>query len=88
MLLDVLLGAVDAAIVVSNDSDVKFPIEQARHRVPVGTVNPSPNRLAGDLKGDPTTGAGRHWWRQLAADDVVAHQLPDPTGGFRRPNGW
>ncbi|MGL5861556.1 MAG: NYN domain-containing protein [Phycicoccus sp.] len=88
LLLDVLMGTVDAVILVSNDSDLKFPVEQARQRVPVGTVNPSPNRLAGDFKGDPTAGAGRHWWRQLAADDVTANQLPDPAGGFRRPIGW
>lgn len=88
LLLDVLTGAVDAAIVISNDSDLRFPIEEARQRVPVGTVNPSPNRLAGDLKGIATAGAGRHWWRQLAAGDVIVHQLPDPAGGFRRPVGW
>ncbi|MGL4744520.1 MAG: NYN domain-containing protein [Dermatophilaceae bacterium] len=88
LLIDVLKGTVDAAIVVSNDSDVKLPIEQARRHVPVGTVNPSANRLAGDLKGKPTDGVGRHWWRQLAADDVAANQLPDPAGGFRRPIDW
>lgn len=80
--------AIDAAIVISNDSDLRFPIEEARRRVPIGTVNPSANRLAGDLKGSATAGAGRHWWRQLIAGDVIAHQLPDPAGGFRRPSGW
>lgn len=88
LLLDVLTGAVEAALVISNDSDLRFPIEEARRRVPVGTVNPSPNRLAGDLKGIATAGAGRHWWRQLAASDVIAHQLPDPAAGYRRPPGW
>lgn len=88
LLLDVLTEAVDAAIVISNDSDLRFPIEEARRRVPVGTVNPSPNRLAGDLRGVATAGAGHHWWRQLAASDVIAHQLPDPAGRFRRPVGW
>ena len=88
LLLDELTGAVDAAMVISNDSDLRFPIEEARRRVPVGTVNPSINRLAGDLKGTATAGAGRHWWRQLAAGDVIAHQLPDLAGGFHRPEGW
>jgi hypothetical protein len=31
---------VDAAIVVSNDSDLRFPLVEARQRVPIGTVNP------------------------------------------------
>ena len=88
LLVDILSGGVDAAIVISNDSDLRFPIEEARRRVPVGTVNPSPSRLAGDLKGNASAGAGRHWWRQLAVGDVTAHQLPDPAGGFRCPPGW
>ena len=88
LLLDVLTDAVDAAIVISTDSDLRFPLEEARRRVPVGTVNPSPNRLAGDLKCDAAAGAGRHWWHQLAASDVTAHQLPDPAGGYHRPPGW
>jgi hypothetical protein len=88
LLLDVLTDAVDAAIVISNDSDLRFPVEEARRRVPVGTVNPSPSRLAGDLKGSATAGAGRHWWRQLAGADIIAHQLPDPAAGFHRPPDW
>lgn len=87
LLVDVLSGAVDAGIVISNDSDL-FPIKEARRRVPIGTVNPSSNRLAGDLKGNPTAGAGRHWWRQLSASDVTSSQLPNPAGGFHRPPGW
>src|SRR5262249_56463372 len=58
LLLDVLGGAIDGALVVSNDSDLRFPLEQARRHVPVGVVNPSRNYLAGDLRGEPTAGAG------------------------------
>jgi uncharacterized LabA/DUF88 family protein len=88
LLLDVLGGAVDAAIVISNDSDLRFPIQQARERVPVGTVNPSSGRLAGALKGGPGDGVGRHWWHQLTEADIRGHQLPDPCGGFRKPDPW
>lgn len=88
LLVDVLTQRVDAVVVVSNDSDLRFPIQFARHRVPVGVVNPSPSRLAGALRGEPDTGVGRHWWRQLTAADLKAHQLPDPTGGYRKPEGW
>lgn len=41
LLLDVLNGGVDAAIVISNDSDLRLPILEARSRVPVGLVNPT-----------------------------------------------
>ena len=88
LLLDVLSAAVDAAIVISNDSDLRFPVQEARRRVPVGTVNPSRAFLAGALRGKPTDGAGRHWWRQLTVGDYTAHQLPDPVGSYVRPPGW
>ena len=66
LLLDVLGGAVDGVLVISNDSDLRFPVEQARLHVPVGIINPSHNYLAGDLRGLPADGAGGHWWARLA----------------------
>ena len=88
LLLDVLSADVDAALVISNDSDLRFPVEQARLRLPVGVVNPSRNYLAGDLRGDPSAGAGRHWWARLSPSDLNGHQLPDPVGSYHRPAGW
>lgn len=88
LLMDVLTGTVDGAMIISNDSDLRFPIEQARERVPVGVVNPSPNHLAGALRSEPGVGAGRHWWTRLTAADLKEHQLPDPAGRYRRPEGW
>jgi hypothetical protein len=88
LLLDVLGGGVDGALVISNDSDLRFPVEQARRHVPVGVVNPSRNYLAGDLRGVPTAGAGGHWWTRLTCGDLKSHQLADPAGRYRRPAGW
>jgi hypothetical protein len=88
LLLDVLQDSIDAAIVISNDSDLRFPIQEARERVHVGTINPSSAWLAGDLKGKPTDGVGKHWWLQLVADDLRAHQLPDPCGRYTKPPPW
>jgi len=88
LLLDVLGGTIDGALVISNDSDLRFPIEQARLHVPVGVVNPSRNYLAGDLRGAASAGAGRHWWTRLTSADMRSHQLPDPVGPYRRPVGW
>jgi len=36
LLVDVLTGVVDAAVVVSNDSDLEFPVFYARTRVAAG----------------------------------------------------
>jgi hypothetical protein len=88
LLIDVLEGSIEAAIVISNDSDLRLPIQQARSRVPVGTVNPSPAWLAGDLKGRTTDGVGKHWWLQLEAKDLRAHQLSDPCGRYTKPTPW
>lgn len=88
LLLDVLRGDVDAAVVVSNDSDLRFPIEQARQLVPIGLVNPTPSQTAGALRASTATGAGRHFWRKLSVSDFCSHQLPNPAGGYTSPTGW
>ncbi|MGI5286125.1 NYN domain-containing protein [Nonomuraea polychroma] len=88
LLLDVFTDAIDAAVVISNDSDLRFPIEQARQRVPVGLVNPSRNYLAGALRGQASDGVGRHWWYQLSAADLAKCQLPVTVGAYTRPPGW
>jgi hypothetical protein len=88
LLLDVLRGAVDGALVISNDSDLRLPVAEARAHVPVGLVNPSRNYLAGDLRGVAGEGAGRHWWARLTCADLKKHQLSDPAGRYRRPDEW
>ncbi len=88
LLVDVLTKRVDAAIVISNDSDLQFPISYARTKVPVGLINPSRNYLAGALRGQPSDGVGNHWWQRMSAEDLRASQLPDPVGTFARPAGW
>ncbi|MEN3358298.1 MAG: hypothetical protein V7637_2280 [Mycobacteriales bacterium] len=88
LLHDVLTGRVDAAIVISNDSDLALPLRLARQRVPVGLLNPSPKPLAVRLRGRPDDGAGRHWWRALRPADFQRHQLPPVVAGLHRPAGW
>lgn len=88
LLRDVLTGAVDAAVVITNDSDLGVPLRMAREVVPVGTINPQRGFLAGSLRGTSTDGVGRHWWRQLSAQDFFSHQLPNPVGECRKPRGW
>lgn len=88
LLIDILEQRIDAAIVISNDSDLGFPVTQARQRVPVGMVNPTKNQTAGKLRGLPSDGVGNHWWHQLSPADFQACQLPDPAGGVPKPTPW
>jgi hypothetical protein len=88
LLVDVLTNRIDAAVVISNDSDLRFPVQFARARVPLGLVNPTTNQLAGALRDQPGSGVGRHWWHRLTDVDIRSHQLPDHAGSWRRPAGW
>lgn len=89
LLLDVLSQQVDAAIVISNDSDLAFPIREARKRVPVGVVNPRhTGHTAGDLRCDAKYGVGNHWWDRLGPADFFGSQLASPAGRYTKPSGW
>lgn len=88
LLLDALDGNIDAAVVISNDSDLEFPIREIRERLPVGTVNPTKGFPAGRLNGAPADGVGGHWWHQLSAAELMAAQLPHQVGTLRKPSGW
>jgi uncharacterized LabA/DUF88 family protein len=88
LLIDVLSGDVDAAVVISNDSDLAYPLAEARRRVPVGTVNPTTNYRAGRLAGTPSGGVGNHWWYQVVPDDFYRCQLPERVGRIVKPGPW
>lgn len=88
LMLDLLHQRIDAAVVISNDSDLAFPVAQARDLVPVGLINPSRNHLAGALRDQPTRGVGGHWWYRLAPTDLTSAQMPASIGPLTTPAGW
>jgi uncharacterized LabA/DUF88 family protein len=88
LLVGVLDENVDAAIVISNDSDLALPVRVARGNVPVGVANPSRAPLAGRLRGLPFEGARDHWWRRIERADYRASQLSKRVGMLCRPDGW
>lgn len=89
LLIDVLTRAVEAAVVVSNDSDLAYPVAFARGRVPIGLVNPTKGYRAGKLAGEHTDGVGNHWWYQMQPSDWYGHQLPATVGPrITRPPEW
>jgi hypothetical protein len=89
LLIDTLSATIDAAVVISNDSDLALPVRFARTKIPVGMVNPTPSYFAGKLEGSPTEGAGGHWWHQLTVADLTSHQLPGQVGPkIVKPQPW
>ena len=88
LLIDLLMDSIDAAIIVSNDADLTFPIKFARTRIPVGVINPRGTQTVGDLKGNVIDGVGSHWWYRLTSEDFLAHQLPETIGHLYRPSAW
>ncbi len=89
LLIDVLSRAVDAAVVISNDSDLAFPVSYVRGRVPTGLVNPTRGYRAGKLAGRHSDGVGGHWWYQMQAEDWYRNQLPPViTPKITKPPTW
>lgn len=88
LLIDTLEENIDAAIVVSNDSDLAFAVSEARRRIPVGVVNPNRKPTAAKLKSRPAAAPADQWEYQLVAADLTPHQLPDPCEGVAKPANW
>ncbi len=89
LLIDVLTKAVDAVVVISNDSDLAFPVRHVRDLVPLGLVNPTKRLTGSGLFADHRTGAGSHWWYRLVPDDLYVHQLPSVVAtGAVKPESW
>ena len=95
-----LLDAVDKdftkAWVLTNDSDLAWPIEMARmkFRLPVGVM--MPDRPAG-YPNPPRTESmqlkkAARWFRRIEEAHLIASQFPaslaDPSGTITKPTGW
>jgi uncharacterized LabA/DUF88 family protein len=87
LLLDAFKGDCDVAVVISNDSDLKLPIEVAQHELGlrVGVVNPHPpSRRSRALQ--PT------FFKQIRSSALAACQFPpalaDTRGEIRKPAPW
>lgn len=87
LLLDAFRGDCETAIVVSNDADLKTPIEIAKTElgISVGVLNPHPlKRRSFDLQ--PT------FFKQLRRGPIAANQFPrvlkDAHGKIRKPPSW
>jgi uncharacterized LabA/DUF88 family protein len=87
LLIDTLEKRIDAAIVISNDSDLKFAIEHVRSVLPTGTINPSNRSTAGALK-SKTNALNGHFWYQLQPEDFLESQILGSLGNISKPKDW
>jgi hypothetical protein len=88
LLIDICSGEIDAAIVMSNDGDLAFPLKIARSRIKVGLVNPNNSNTSAMLMGFSTDGVGGHWWKRLTAAQYFTNQLPENVHGNQKPFEW
>jgi uncharacterized LabA/DUF88 family protein len=87
LLLDAFQRTCDTAVVISNDSDLREPIQIAEQLlgITVGIINPHPaNRRSRALKAS--------FFKQLRPPVLPACQLPtqltDDNGTFHKPASW
>lgn len=88
LLTPTLTGGADAAVVVSNDSDLAEPLRQVRRAVPLGVINPSTRQTAADLRGSADEGVGGHWWGRFTREDYAQSQMPKTVGRWTCPEDW
>ena len=87
LLIDAYRSDCDIAVIVSNDSDLVFPIEHIKHQVGkiIGVLNPRP-RPSRELL--PLA----NFYRQIRPSVLAACQFPesltDAQGEFHRPPTW
>jgi hypothetical protein len=81
----------ELAVVVSNDGDLKEPVELVRHELglSVGVLNPHPRR---SWALSPKVLPSGSFYRPIRSGPLRASQFPpiltDRTGIFQKPAGW
>lgn len=88
LIIDTLERQIDAAIVISNDGDIQFPLKFVRERIPVGLVNPSKRPTSKMLQGSMDEGVGSHWWKKLERKHFSENQLSSTVEGIHKPADW
>lgn len=87
LLRDVFEGEVDAAVVISNDTDLSLPLAVVRERVPVGVVHPGTGYVHGSLRGQTDRHKG-DWFIRPSDRMFTDSQMPADVAGWRKPKNW
>lgn len=91
LIVDGFLGNYELAVVVSNDGDLKMPVEYVRQELkkPVGVLNPRKNR---SYALSPTVLPSGSFYKPIREGVLRSSQFPDPLsdgdGTFSKPSGW
>lgn len=91
LLIDGFRARYDIAVVISNDSDLKTPVEFVRGDLgtPVGILNPHKNR---SWALSPRTLPRGSFYKPIRSAALAASQLPqtlkDGDGTIHKPKGW
>lgn len=91
LLVDGFRARYDLAVVISNDSDLKQPVQFVRHdlQAPVGVLNPHQNR---SWALSPSKLPHGSFYKPIRAGALAASQFPptmqDANGTFEKPSGW
>jgi len=92
LIADHLRGRYELAIVISNDGDLKMPVELVREKLnPVGVINPHPNRqrsYALSPRDLPTGSFYRCLKPRLLRNSQLPLRLKDDRGVIKCPQGW
>lgn len=93
LLIDGFKARYDLAVVISNDSDLKEPVDHVRHQLkaPVGVLNPHPNRTrswALSPKELPRGSFYKPIRRAALRASQFPHQVPDAKGIIHKPPDW
>ena len=85
LLLDVFKRDCQVAVVISNDSDLKLPIEVAQDELGlrVGVVNPHPPRAAAARSSQPSSSRSGHALAACQLQPVLRGQVPALPRPFR-----
>jgi uncharacterized LabA/DUF88 family protein len=92
LIADHLRGRYELAIVISNDGDLKMPIELVREKLnPVGVINPHPNRQRSYALSPRNLPAGSFYRclkPRLLRNSQLPRHLKDEAGVIKCPRGW
>jgi hypothetical protein len=91
LLIDNFRARYDLAVVISNDGDLKLPVNWLRyeHKLPVGVLNPHGNRsLALSPRELPTGSFYKPIRRTVLRASQFPDMVPDAKGIISKPSGW
>jgi len=87
LLIDYFTKRIDAAVVISNDSDLESAVRYVRGNIPVGVLNPTTRPTAAPFQLDDLA-TKESWVARIDPAILVSCQLPVIVDGVEKPPSW